>query len=177
MKRTLLTIALTLSVIGTLRAESVAWDVYHTKSAEARTSLKALESAVSFTASSALTVTAQYKALAEEARTLGRPDLAIWSLNNAAFANIILFKKLVNYGVVVKSIEALPSKSKERIAAVKALQATYASNRSLLEDSISLLDDAVRLSNDSKTDKVQEKKIDSNRAFAIESLLLIEQKF
>jgi len=166
MKKVLLTAVMTVALASGLKASD-----YKAASSQARQSLKELESSVSVTASSAVTVTAQYKALAEIATT---EENKAWALNNAGYANIVLFKKLVNYDAANTAINALNPKSKERTAAVKALQSEYIKYKNLLEE-ISL-DDAIRISQN-LGNKRQWNALVSNRQFVTDSLIFIDEKF
>ena len=168
MKRTAISIMIMLGLASGLQASD-----YRTLSAQARQSLKELESAVLVTTESAVTVTAQYEALANVAPS---DESKVWCLNNAAYANIVLFKKLVRYYAANAEINALNPKSKERIALVKALQAEYVKYRTLLDNTDPNLKDGIVISQHLNNER-QKNVLDSNYRFVIDSLIFIEQKF
>lgn len=137
------------------------WDSYKTISVQARESLSSLQSETNpASASTSLQgVVAACDATAQAAIDLDRPDIASWAYNNAAYANIVVFKKVCDYENITNKIETLSPKSQERIDLVRELQKTYAANLSLLDKATEFLDKA------SVTDKASSSKVTSNRHF------------
>lgn len=176
MKKVLLTLALVLGFSGFLRASELS-EQYRVMSSNARASLKALEnsSPESLSITSADRLIEEYKAVGEMAQKLGKTESYIWTLNNAMYASIVLFKKLVDYDAVNAKINSLNPKSKERTALVKALQAEYAKNISILERHD--YNEIVRIAQSNNVGEKQWNIIVSNRAFISHAVGFVEAKF
>jgi hypothetical protein len=176
MKKALLVLALIFGFNGTAKANDL-WEHYRVISGNTRAGLKALEAAApeSLTITSADALIEEYKKVGEVAQQLGKTESYVWTLNNAMYASIVLFKKLVNYDATTAKINSLSPKSKERKALVKALQAEYAKNLSILERHD--YNEIVRIAQDANVGEKQWNRIVSNRAFITYVVGFVEDKF
>ena len=176
MNKAILTIAMVFS-IG-MRADDL-WEHYRVISGNTKAELKALENAApeSLSTTSADKLVADYANAKDIANQLGRDDLITWALNNAAYAKIVLFKKLVRYDESSAVINALNPKDKQRTVLIKALQVEYVKNKSLIEEAVDLLTKAVQIGQHLENNTKQWSRIVSNRQFGMDSLIFIDRKF
>lgn len=170
MKKIILAILVIFSSVS-LRANDL-WDHYRVTSSNAKYALQALEKSApeSLSVTSADQLVGYYKELEKISASLGREDLYVWSLNNAMYAKIVLFKKLVRYDEANKAINALNPQSKERIELVKQLKSEYVKYISVLEGVDA--DEIVR-NTQSKASENQWSKIVSNRQFIVDTFVFV----
>jgi hypothetical protein len=178
MKRTIMSLAMVFGFVGSLSASDI-WEHYRVISDNAKSGLRALESASpeSLSITSADALVKQYEEVGHTARQLGREDLYVWTLNNAGYARIVLFKKLVRYDFANAAINSLSPKNKERTVLVRALQIEYIKYKSLLEEALDALTKAVQDGQYVENNTTQWDRIVSNREFAVHSLGFMEEKF
>jgi hypothetical protein len=152
---------------------SASWSDYRSASTEARRYLSQLQAETNTaTALSSLEgVVAACEATAVEAKKLGRPDIASWAYNNAAYANIVAFKKACNYTSMNTKIESLDPKCEDRKILLRQLQDLYRTNLHLLDSADKYLESASALSS------VSAAKVESNRGFISDVRKFIEITF
>jgi hypothetical protein len=178
MKKTILAVMMVFGFANILSANDM-WVHYGVASSNTKAGLRALENAApeSLSITSADKLVEEYAAVRDIANQLRRDDLITWTLNNAAYAKIVLFKKLVRYDESNAAINALNPKDKQRTVLVKALQVEYVKNKSLLEEAVDLLTQAVQVGQHLENNTKQWSRIVSNRQFAMDSLIFIDRKF